>query len=241
MEAFFPPRPAIDLSTPLCYQLVYTLADRLPPPLDDSPEALHARNHAAIPKVAALLPVDANDIDLAAQCVAAPVQAEEMFWLLRQHASDLSLVMRPNAQYGSMVRISPSVLGRLMRVQALRQTREAIEGAANQDAPALHVALRSMLGVVDPDASSPQAAWRKAAAVAPPAACVDQRVPGSLSGNETNSHGTAFETWLSAQPWNLGARGPGETDLREAMAESRLPGRQLPADGRDGPRRANCQ
>ncbi len=57
-----------------------------------------------------------------------------------------------NAQYGSMVRTSLSVLGRLMRVQAVRQKREAIDGAANADAWALHVAERSMLGVVDPDA-----------------------------------------------------------------------------------------
>jgi hypothetical protein len=53
MEASPPPHPAINLPTQLYYQLVYTLTDLLPPPLDDSPEALHARNHAAIAKVAA--------------------------------------------------------------------------------------------------------------------------------------------------------------------------------------------
>jgi hypothetical protein len=47
METFSPPHPTIDLSAPLYYQLVYTLTDLLPPPLDDSPEALRARNHAA--------------------------------------------------------------------------------------------------------------------------------------------------------------------------------------------------
>jgi hypothetical protein len=36
-------------------------------------------------------------------------QAEEMLWLLRQHAGDILLVMRLNAQYGSMVRTSLSV------------------------------------------------------------------------------------------------------------------------------------
>jgi hypothetical protein len=77
METFFPPHPAIDLSTPLYYQLVYTLTDLLPPPLDDTPEALHARNHAAIAKVAALLPVNANEADLAAQCIAARVRLSD--------------------------------------------------------------------------------------------------------------------------------------------------------------------
>jgi len=58
METLSP--PATDLSTQLYCQLVYTLTDLLPPPLDDSPEALRARNHTAIAKVAALLPVNAN-------------------------------------------------------------------------------------------------------------------------------------------------------------------------------------
>jgi hypothetical protein len=71
METFSPPHPAIDPPSPLYYHLVYTLTDLLPPPLDDSPEALRARNHAAIAKVAALLPVNANEADLAAQCIAA--------------------------------------------------------------------------------------------------------------------------------------------------------------------------
>ena len=57
METSSPPHPTIDPPTPLYYQLVYTLTDLLPPPLDGSPEALHARNLSAIAKVAALLPV----------------------------------------------------------------------------------------------------------------------------------------------------------------------------------------
>src|SRR5450432_920419 len=152
METFSPPHPAIDLATPLYYQLVYTLTDLLPLPLDDTPEALHTRNLAAIAKVAALLPVNANEADLAAQCIAARGQAEEMLRLLRQNAGDIGLVMRLNAQYGSMVRTSLSVHGRLMRVQAVRQKREAIDGAATEDAWTLHVAERSMLKVVDPNA-----------------------------------------------------------------------------------------
>src|ERR1700729_1871140 len=134
METFAPPHPAIDLAAPLYYQLVYTLTDLLPPPLDDTPDALRTRNHAAIAKVAALLPVNANEADLAAQCIAARAQAEELLRLLRQHADDIGLVMRLNAQYGSMVRTSLSVHGRLMRVQALRQKRERTDSAANQDA-----------------------------------------------------------------------------------------------------------
>src|ERR1700733_9562032 len=108
METSSPPPQGIDLPTHLYYQLVYTLTDLLPPPLDDTPEGLAARNHAAIAKVAALLPVNANEIDLAAHCIAARAQAEEMLRLLRLHADDILLVMRLNAQYGSMLRTSLS-------------------------------------------------------------------------------------------------------------------------------------
>ncbi len=157
METRSPLHPAIDLSTEHYYQLIYTLTDLLPPPLDDTPEALQARNRAAIAKVAALLPVNANEADLAVQRIAARGQAEEMLRLLRQHAGDIGLVMRLNAQYGSMVRTSLSVHGRLMRVQALRRKREAVGSAANEDAWAQHVTEQSMLAIVDTESKPPEA------------------------------------------------------------------------------------
>ncbi len=134
METSPAPRPAVNLSTGLYYQLVYTLTDLLPPPLDDTPAALRARNHAAVAKVAALLPVNANEADLAAQCIAARAHAEDLLRSLRQYAGDIGLVIRLNAQYASMVRTSLSVHGCLMRVQALRHKREAVDGAATADA-----------------------------------------------------------------------------------------------------------
>jgi hypothetical protein len=247
METSSPPPQASDLSTNLYYQLVYTLTDLLPPPLDDTPGALRARNLAAIAKVAALLPVNANEIDLAAQCVAARAQAEDILRLLRQHADDIQLVMRLNAQYGSMVRTSLSLHARLMRVQALRHKREAIDGAANEDAWVQHIAERSMLVVADPDAGPRQAASPGGAPAtlpqAPPAALGNQRTEDNVSLDEINSQDTAFETWLSEQPWNQGSKGSGETGLhqvvRKSIAMSRLADRQPPANGRESPGRAN--
>jgi hypothetical protein len=85
METFSPLHPVIDLATDLYYQLVCTLTGLLPPPLDDTPEALCTRNRAATAKVAALLPVNANEADLApsfacsvAQCIAARAQAPRL-------------------------------------------------------------------------------------------------------------------------------------------------------------------
>jgi hypothetical protein len=170
-----------------------------------------------------------------------------MLRLLRQYANDIGLVMRLNALYGSMVPTSLSVLGRLMRVQGLRQKREAIDGAS-EDAWALHVAERSMLGLVDPDAELPEMAWPKVPPLATPAACVDQRVADNVSEPGTNSQGAAFETMLSKQPLNRRSRGSGEPDLRRIvrqavvkphLAKSRSGWRALPAKRRESPETAD--
>jgi len=239
-----PPLPAINLFTHLYYQVAYTLMSLLPPPLDDSPAALRTRNHAAIAKVAALLPVNANEADLAAQCIAARAQAEEMLRLMRQNADDIGLVIQMNAQYGSMPRTSLSMHARLMRMQALRQKREAIDSAATEDAWALHVAEQAMLEVLDPAAERREAARPKAAPVETPAACVDRRIADNVSDNGTNSQDAAFETSMSAQPRNRGANGSGKTGLHEvlrrAMAApplgtSHVEGPELLATGGESP------
>src|ERR1700712_3177909 len=93
------PRQTLNLSSDLYYQLIYTLTDLLPPPIDGTPDALYTRNLAAIAKVAALLPVNANEADLAAHCILARAQAEDLLRLLRQNTDDVGLVLRLNAQY----------------------------------------------------------------------------------------------------------------------------------------------
>src|ERR1700733_14309524 len=97
------PALPLNLPAPAYYQLIHTLAGILPRPLADTPEALFARNQAAIDKVAAMLPVNANEADLAAQCVASRAQAEDVMRLLRVHDGDTKTVMRLNAQYAALV------------------------------------------------------------------------------------------------------------------------------------------
>jgi hypothetical protein len=109
-----------------------------------------------------------------------------------------------------------------------------------------------MLKVVDPNAKPQQAAGPGAARIGvpgvAPAAGVDQRIEENVSGNGANSQDMAFETWLSEHPWNRESGGSGETGLRkgvrEAMAGSLLAislerGRELSANGRESPGRAD--
>ncbi len=186
----YPSRPRPPIHSRSCTTNFYTLTGLLPPPLDGSPEALRARNHAAVAKVAALLPVGASELDLATHCVAARAQAEEMLRLVRQNENDIGLVLRLNAQYGSMVRTSLAVHGRLMRVQAVRQKREAIEGAVNQDAWAQHIVEQSMLAVAELRTCGLEAARPGAAPVAVPVSAPAAGVDVSVSG--TNSRGVNF-------------------------------------------------
>ena len=53
------------------WQLMHMLRGMLPDPEDDTPEALAHRDHAAIAQVAAMLPGNADEAFLAAQCVGA--------------------------------------------------------------------------------------------------------------------------------------------------------------------------
>jgi hypothetical protein len=253
METSAPLPPPINISSHLYLQLVYTLTDLLPPPLDTSPDALRARNSAAIAKVAAMLPFNANEADLAAQTIAARAQAEDILRLLRENADDLALVIRLNAQYASMLRTSLSVHARLMRVQAVRQKRESIEGAANQDSRTQYVTERAMLQIVDRqvewlEEASPQAAPAEVptagpteAQVAAPTPHEDHWIGEHVSEHSINSQDVAFETWMSAQPWNHGPESQDEPGLRkrirEAMAGSHLAGRELPANRRESPGR----
>lgn len=171
--------PRLGLPAPAYYQLVHTLTRGLPPPLADTPEALLARNQAAIEKVAALLPVNANEADLAAQCVAARAQAEDVMRLLRVHAGDIRLVMKLNAQYVAMVRTSLSAHGHLLRTQALRHKREAIDATREADEWTRHVAASSMQQVLDagPLPEAVHAPPAPAPTAAPPPRPAEQAAP----------------------------------------------------------------
>ena len=138
--------PPIDLPAQAYRHLMHTLIALLPPPIEDTPEAILTRNHAAIARIAALAPVNADEAELAAQCISARAQAEDLLRLIRIHDSDIYTVIKLNAQYAAMVRASLSAHNRLLREQQRRRKREATPGAADQDEWTRHIAAQSMLG-----------------------------------------------------------------------------------------------
>jgi hypothetical protein len=127
------------------YHLLHTLYLGLPPPVDDTPEAWLARNNEAIAELAAMLPTNANEAAWAAQCVAARAQANDVMQLLRQYAGgDPKTLMRLNAQYIGMARVSQSAHGHLLRAQAMRYKRENSDAALKADEWTQYIVARSL-------------------------------------------------------------------------------------------------
>ena len=150
--------PPIDLPAQAYRHLMHTLIALLPPPIEDTPEATLARNHAAIAKIAALAPVNAGEAELAAQCIAARAQAEDLLRLIRVHDDDIKIVIRLNAQYAAMIRASLSAHNRLLNEQQQRRKREATPGAADQDEWTRHIAAQGMLTAIPGASQLPEVA-----------------------------------------------------------------------------------
>ncbi len=149
MSDLHQPDPTQQLSHHAYYQLVHTICGLLPPPLADTPEALLTRNQAAIAKIAALAPVNADEADIAAHCVAARAQAEDVLRLLRCHAADIQIVMRLNAQFALMERTAVSLRNQLLRLQTARQKHETNAEAAGADEWATYIAARKLQSALD--------------------------------------------------------------------------------------------
>jgi hypothetical protein len=126
------------------YQLVHTLRETLAPPVTDSQEDLIRRDSAAIAHVAALLPANADEADLAAKYVAAGSRAMECFRLARKYHASPQLMVKFTAQAASMLRESRAARAMLVRLQAERQKRATDSAASEAAASTEHAAMGLM-------------------------------------------------------------------------------------------------
>lgn len=153
-----PPNPTLDLARDTYYQLVHTLRGSLPPPVTDTPEDLARRDNAAIAHVASLLPVNADEANLAVQHVAANASAMECLRLSREYATaDHAFFLKFNARAISMMRQARAARELLLRVQAERRTREADNAAADRAAWTEHCALGLMTDAIGTAPPAPMA------------------------------------------------------------------------------------
>ena len=137
------------------YQTVHTIRALLPPPVTDSPDDAASRDRAAIAHVASLLPANPDEANLAAQYVAASVQALDSLRLAREHPSDTTHIMKCTAQSASMMRQAHRWRTALLRAQAERQSRGSDSAADDTASPAEHRPAVQAAGTLTEPLSAP--------------------------------------------------------------------------------------
>jgi hypothetical protein len=152
-----PPDPDLQLQRDLYYQVVRMLSAALPPPLADTQEALDRRDRTAIGLVATLRPVNAEEVAIAAQFVAAYTHAMDCMAQMRKHAGQPAAV-KLDAQSRSAFREARGARSLLLRVQAARHKREKSHAASDQDAWLEHIALSLLTEALDHAPPAPAAA-----------------------------------------------------------------------------------
>jgi hypothetical protein len=129
------PDPAYLRGQAAYHQIIHTLDQLLPPPPEDTPASRQERNLAIIARIAALGPINAAEVDIAAQYAAASAQAMDALRLARQPAIDEKTFHKCEAQAALMMRISHSAMRTLLRMQADRR-----KASADRDSWAEHIA-----------------------------------------------------------------------------------------------------
>ena len=129
------PDPAYIRSQAAYHQIIHTLDSLLPPPPQDTPGSRHERNQAIIARIAALAPVNAAEVDVAAQFAAASAQAMDALRLARQPGIEPTTFHKCEAQAALMMRISHSAMRTLLRMQADRR-----KAGTERDSWAEHIA-----------------------------------------------------------------------------------------------------
>ena len=115
--------PTIHSGSAIEQHLHRTLVASLPPPPNDSPEALRERDDAALAVAASLAPATVQEADLAARFTAAAAHAEDRLRLAGHPNTDLAMRLKLTAQAASLMRQSQNAMNALLRLQELRMKR----------------------------------------------------------------------------------------------------------------------
>jgi hypothetical protein len=125
-------------------RLVLYFGGCLPPAMGGTADDRASRDKAALAQVAAMQPANAEEMGLAARCVAAGAHADDQLRQLRLHAANYDRTRQINAQYSLMVRTASGARSLLLRVQTARRRLE-MDAAACAQAAALAAGLLALL------------------------------------------------------------------------------------------------
>jgi hypothetical protein len=174
----------MNMQRDIYYQAVHSLGRTLPRPPGEHNDDHERRYRVAIAHVASLLPVNADETDLAVNCVIASAQAEECLRCVVEEAQDLATIGRLQRQAASMRRESRGSRSMLLRVQAVREKREADDKTRQHDEWAEHCALGMMTDALEERQERWAYALRRLAAAKAKAAAVPEPAPAMAAGSE---------------------------------------------------------
>jgi hypothetical protein len=183
-----PADPLAYLTKSAFYVIAHDLRGLLPPPPIDTPENTARRDIAAIGRVAALLPANANEANLATQSVAAEAHGLFCQRLASEHADEPKIVLQCEAQSSSMMRQARAWRSLLLRVQAAResleQNPEARAAAAQTEQRALRLMTEALAMPVPAPSRPPPPATPPTAAPQPAAPQPAAPQPAAIAAAE---------------------------------------------------------
>ncbi|HME26619.1 MAG TPA: hypothetical protein VKI44_35730 [Acetobacteraceae bacterium] len=135
--------------------IVADLYAGIPPPTLTNPELIAERVHAAIATIASMCPVNAEEANIAARVVIADAQAKDSIRHARTVFSDPGAAMKCQAQASHMMRTANAARSLLLRVQAARHKRDAVQAAREQDAWTIHATEGLLLAADGQPATQP--------------------------------------------------------------------------------------
>ena len=138
------PTQAVHLPRYTWWHVVTTALSLLPPPLDDTPQALFARDQTALAQIADMAPVNSDEATIAAQCVVARARAEEAARAAQAGAGDATKVRQADGQFAQMQRTAMALRNQLHKLQGTRARRDEHPKTADADAWTRHIAVDEM-------------------------------------------------------------------------------------------------
>jgi hypothetical protein len=135
--------------------IVADLYVAIPPPHLTDPELIAERVHAAMAEIACMCPVNAEEARIAARVVIADAQARECIRHARTLFCDPIPAMKCQAQANHFMRTANAARSLLLRVQAARRKREAVQATCDQDAWTIHATEGLLLAADGQPAAQP--------------------------------------------------------------------------------------
>jgi hypothetical protein len=134
------------------WHLMRTLRLTLPPPAEDTPEALRRRDHAAIATIAGLAPANIGEARMAAQFVAASEQWSDCLRVAQLPETKPELAAKCRAQAATMMRAATSAMRALVQMQTARRKLETNDVLSARADRTDHIVTHALAAALEPRA-----------------------------------------------------------------------------------------